>query len=59
MEKIEEHDYVLVDNSKMATIVHAYPDGNTYEVEIIYFAENVVETVTKDRITMMIKKHEK
>ena len=58
-EYIEELDHVMIDGDKFATIIHAYPDDNTFEVEIIYFAENVVETVTKDRITMMIKKHEK
>ena len=59
LEEIGELDYVMIDGDKFATIVHAYQDGNTFEVEIIYFAENVVETVTKDRITMMIKRHEK
>jgi len=55
MNEFKEHDFVLVDRNKMATIVYVYPDNNTYEVEIIYFNENVVETVTEDRIKLAVK----
>ena len=58
MRDFKEGDFVLVDGNKMATIVNVYPDNKTFEVEIIYFDENVKEMISKDRITLAIKKQE-
>ena len=55
MKEIEEHDMVIVDGNKLGTIVHIYPDDETYAVEIAYYSETVVETVTKEQITSVLK----
>ena len=55
MNEIKEHDTVIVDGVKFGTVVHIYPDNETYEVEIHYFKESVVETVKKEQITHNLK----
>lgn len=52
-EEIKEHDTVIVDGNKFATVVHVYPDNNTYEVEIFYFSENEVKTVNRDQLILV------
>lgn len=55
MKEIKEYDTVIVDGNKFATIIHAYPDNNTYEVEIFYFNENEIKTVNKDQLILVKK----
>jgi hypothetical protein len=55
MNEIKEHDTVIVDGNKFGTVVHIYPDNNTCEVEIFYFNENEIKTVTKDKLILVKK----
>lgn len=52
MKEIKEHDIVIIDRNKIGTVVHIYPN-DTYEIEINYFEETVVETVSRDRISIV------
>jgi len=53
--EIKEHDVVIVDGNKFGTVVHIYPDNITCEVELCYFNENVIKTVKKDQLVLVVK----
>ena len=52
--QIKKDDLVLIDGNKFGSVLNIN-DDKTYIVEIIYFKENVIETVTENRIKKAIK----
>ena len=50
--KFRENDRVVVDG-KFATVLHAYDEEATCEVEIHYYNGDVVKTVSNDDILLV------
>ena len=54
--KFKENDKVVVDNNKFGTILHCYDNDvapKTYEVEVHFFDDSVVKTVTEDELLLV------